>query len=416
MKAYRSSVSMPQTAAAPSAPSAPPSATIGHPDWLLAVAVAALTLFGLIMIYSTTYPWVDDDPTRFLERQGMYAVAGVALMLVMMRVRYQWWRRWSVPLMLGTLALLFFVLVVGKAGFGATRWFLNGSIQPSEIAKLTVIIYVADWLASKGQQIRKISLGLLPFSIFIGLVTGLILLQPNFSTACLIAATAFVMFFIAGADILQMIIAGLVGSLAAVLLILQAPYRLRRVTIFMDPLADPEGLGYHVTRALATLNAGGVFGVGLGNTPHKFLNLLPAPHTDSIFALIGEEFGYVGALLVVSLYIFIGYRGYRIARNAPDRFAQFLAGGITILMMLQAMINIAVITSSLPFTGVPLPFISFGGSSLVMSLVSVGLLLNISRYQRVEATSNASALDGRRYGGARVSGPIRAAGASRDDR
>lgn len=302
MKVYRSSVSIPQTGTAPSAPTTTPSATVGHPDWLMAVAVAALTLFGLIMIYSTTYPWVDDDPTRFLERQGMYAIAGVALMLVMMRVRYQFWRRWSVPLMLGTLALLFFVLIVGKAGFGATRWFLNGSIQPSEIAKLTVIIYVADWLASKGQQIRKISLGLLPFSIFIGLVTGLILLQPNFSTACLIAATAFVLFFIAGADILQMIIAGLVGSLAAVLLILQAPYRLRRVTIFMDPLADPEGLGYHVTRALATLNAGGVFGVGLGNTPHKFLNLLPAPHTDSIFALIGEEFGYVGALLVVSLY------------------------------------------------------------------------------------------------------------------
>ncbi|MCW5880115.1 MAG: FtsW/RodA/SpoVE family cell cycle protein, partial [Anaerolineae bacterium] len=161
---------------------------------------------------------------------------------------------------------------------------------------------------------------------------------------------------------------------------------------------------------------GSVFGIGLGNTPHKFLNLLPAPHTDSIFALIGEEFGYVGALLVVSLYIFIGYRGYRIARNAPDRFAQFLAGGVTVLMMLQAMINIAVITSSLPFTGVPLPFISFGGSSLVMSLVSVGLLLNISRYQRVEATSNATALDGRRYGRARVSSPVRATGASRDDR
>ncbi|MCW5883129.1 MAG: FtsW/RodA/SpoVE family cell cycle protein, partial [Anaerolineae bacterium] len=239
MKVYRSSVSIPQTGMAPSAPTTTPSATVGHPDWLLAVAVAALTLFGLIMIYSTTYPWVDDDPTRFLERQGMYAVAGVVLMLVMMRVRYQFWRRWSVPLMLSTLALLFFVLIVGKAGFGATRWFLNGSIQPSEIAKLTVIIYVADWLASKGQQIRKISLGLLPFSIFIGLVTGLILLQPNFSTACLIAATAFILFFIAGADILQMIIAGLVGSLAAVLLILQAPYRLRRVTIFMDPLADP---------------------------------------------------------------------------------------------------------------------------------------------------------------------------------
>ncbi len=409
MSVYRSSVSTPNPEAAPSKP-ATPQVQVGQPDWILLALVLGLTVFGLIMIYSITYPWVDDDPMRYMLRQGVYAVVGVPLMLLMMRVPYSTWRRISVPLMFGTLGLLFIVLIIGKAGFGATRWFLNGSVQPSEIAKIAIIIYVADWLASKGQKIRNVSLGLLPFSIFIGLVAGLILLQPNMSTAILIAVTAFTLFFIAGADIMQMIITGLVGSIVAVLLVLSAPYRLRRVTGFLDPMADPDGASYHITRALATLNNGGLVGLGLGNTPHKYLNLLPAPHTDSIFALVGEEFGFLGAAAIVAVYLIIGYRGYRIARNAPDRFGMFVAGGITILMMLQAMINVAVITSTIPFTGVPLPFISFGGSSLVSSLVSVGLLLNISRYKREETVSDASAPVGRRYSGSRLSRAGRASG------
>lgn len=403
MSVYRSTVSLPNATGAPPS-SAKPTTVLGQPDWLLASVVAGLTVLGLIMIYSTTYVWVDEDPTRYFSRQGLYALAGLASLLIMLRIPYQTWQRISVPMMIGTVVLLAVVLIVGKATFNATRWFLNGSIQPSEVAKLVIIIYVADWLASKGQQIRHVSLGLLPFSIIIGVVAGLILLQPNFSTACLIAGTAFILFFIAGADILQMVIASLVGALAAVMLIMQAAYRLRRVTIFMDPLADPDGLGYHVTRALATLNSGGLTGVGLGNTVHKYLNLLPAPHTDSIFALIGEEFGFLGSLGVLALFALVAYRGFRIARQAPDRFGMFLAGGITILLTLQAIVNIAVITSTLPFTGVPLPFISYGGSSLVISLTSIGLLLNISRHQRVETTADASTVSGRRYSRPRVPG------------
>ncbi len=406
-----SSPSIPSAATPP--PAAKPKLVVGAPDWLLAAVVIGLTVLGLIMIYSTTYVWIDGDSTYYLERQGVYAVAGLVILLVMMRVPYQSWQRVSVVMMLAILGLLVVVLIVGKAGFGATRWFLNGSLQPSEVAKLVVIIYVADWLTSKGQQIRYVALGLLPFSIIIGLVAGLILLQPNMSTAMIIAGTAFIMFYAAGADTRQMIATVAIGAVVVAGLIAQASYRAQRWITFLDPLSDPEGVGYHISRALATLNSGGLTGVGLGNTVHKYLNLLPAPHTDSIFALIGEEFGFLGSIGVILLYIVLGYRGYRVARHAPDRFGAFLAGGITILLMLQAMVNIGVITSTLPFTGVPLPFISYGGSSLVISLASVGLLLNISRYQRAE-TEDASTVVGRRYSGARISRASRGASPRKD--
>lgn len=404
MYRYRSSLQSPLDPVVPPPVPVPTGAqeVVRAPDWILAAAVAALTIFGLIMIYSTTYVWDENNPTQFLIKQGTYAAVGIVALLVMMRIPYRFWQRISVALMLVTLIGLGVLLLVAKAKMGAARWFGDGSFQPSEVAKLAVIIYSAAWLASKGQKIRSVTVGLIPFSIFIGLVAGLILLQPNMSTATLIALTAFSMFLIAGADMVQMVVATLMGTLAASLLILNASYRLRRVAIFMDPLSDPDGLGYHITRALAALNAGGLVGLGLGNSPHKWNNMLPAPHTDSIFALIGEELGFIGALVVVVVYVLIAYRGLRIAQKAPDRFGMLLASGITVLFTLQAMINIAVITSTAPFTGVPLPFISYGGSSLVISLATIGLLLNISRHVRVESTADAPSTVGRRHRGTRV--------------
>ena len=404
MYRYRSSVQVPLDPPPPPPAPAPTAVqeVVRAPDWILAAAVAALTIFGLIMIYSTTYVWDDNSPAYFLMRQGAYAAVGIVSLLVMMRIPYRFWQRISVALMLVTLIGLGVLLLVAKAKMGAARWFGDGSFQPSEVAKLAVIIYSAAWLASKGQKIRSVTVGLIPFSIFIGLVAGLILLQPNMSTATLIALTAFSMFLIAGADMLQMFVATLIGTLAAGLLILNAAYRLKRVAIFMDPLSDPDGLGYHITRALAALNAGGLVGLGLGNSPHKWNNMLPAPHTDSIFAMIGEELGFIGALVVIGVYVLIAYRGLRIAQKAPDRFGMLLASGITTLFTLQAMINIAVITSTAPFTGVPLPFISYGGSSLVISLATIGLLLNISRHVRVESTADAPSTLGRRHRGPRV--------------
>ncbi len=404
MYRYRSSVQAPLDPPPVPVASAPPTVqeATRPPDWILAAAVAALTIFGLIMIYSTTYVWDENNPAMFLIKQGTYAAVGIVGLLVMMRIPYRFWQRISVALMLATLAGLGVLLIVAKAKMGAARWFGDGSFQPSEVAKLAVIIYSAAWLASKGQKIRSVTVGLIPFSIFIGLVAGLILLQPNMSTATLIALTAFSMFLIAGADMVQMFVATLIGTLAAGLLILNAAYRLKRVAIFMDPLSDPDGLGYHITRALAALNAGGLVGLGLGNSPHKWNNMLPAPHTDSIFAMIGEELGFIGALVVIGVYVLIAYRGLRIAQKAPDRFGMLLASGITTLFTLQAMINIAVITSTAPFTGVPLPFISYGGSSLVISLATIGLLLNISRHVRVESTADAPSTLGRRHRGPRV--------------
>ena len=355
-------------------------------DVALVLAVATLLAVGLIMVYSTTYALgfrLYANPNFFLVRQGMWVVVGVAALLVMTRVRYTGWQRISVLVMAGMLLLLAALLIFGGERFGGRRWFFGGSVQPSELAKLAVVIYIADWLSSKGEQIRDVTYGLIPFAILIGVVTGLILLQPDFSTSMLIAATAFAMFFVAGAEVKQLAISFLVGGLALAILILQAPYRLERIAVFLDPMSDPSEDGYQIVQTLRALVRGGVTGQGLGNSQQK-LGALPAAHTDAIFAVLGEELGLVGGLVVIGLFAILAYRGFRIAQNAPDTFGMMLATGITAWLAFQALINIAVVTSTMPFTGIPLPFISFGGSSLVTSMAGVGLLLNISKYSVTE--------------------------------
>jgi cell division protein FtsW len=353
-------------------------------DLLLMVAVVALLIVGLMMVYSaTTFSSVNhqlnEDPNSYFVRQLMWLGLGVVVMAAMAHIKYQFWRRFSVLILALALVLLGAVLVLRSEQFGAARWLTEGgSIQPGEFAKLAVIIYVADWLSSKGERIRQVTYGLIPFAVLVGFVDMLIIQQPNFSTAVLIAATAMVMFFIAGGEWWQILVSFVLGSVPLMLLISHYEHAMKRVVSFLFPLSQQAGDNYQTIQALIALASGGLTGMGLGASRQKF-GWLPDAHTDGIFAVLGEELGLIGCLLVLGLFAFLAYRGFRVAMNAPDLFGAVLASGLTWSLILQALVNIAVVTSIAPTTGVTLPFISYGGSSLVTSLASIGLLLSISR-------------------------------------
>jgi cell division protein FtsW len=386
-------------------------------DYLLIITVAALLIVGLMMIYSATFALgyqLYDQPTYYFIRQLLWMGVGLLVMIIFARVEYHTWRRFSILLMTLTLLLLGVVLLIGQERFGGQRWLFNGSIQPSEFSKLAIMIYIADWLSSKGERIRRVSYGLIPFAILLGLITGLIVLQRSLSTAVLIALTALAMFFIAGGNLWQIFVSAILGGGTIAFLTAQSAYRLTRVATFLDPLnADPLNGGYQIRQILIALGSGGIMGLGLGASRQKF-GYIPASHTDGIFAILGEELGLVGSLAVLGLFAFLAYRGFRVAMLAPDSFGRVLASGITCGLIFQAIVNVGVVTASLPFTGVTLPFISFGGSSLVVTMASAGLLLAVSRRtmpedpQEKEERREVDHLR-RRNRGTRVPGPGRRA-------
>jgi cell division protein FtsW len=393
-------------------------------DYTLVLAVAGLVVIGLMMTYSATFDWSyqeHGDSFHIASRQFLWVGLGVGVMVAVAFIPYDRWQQAAVPVMGVTLLLLVSVLIVGEEVFGAKRSFLGGSIQPGELAKLTMSIYVATWLASKGDQIRDVTYGLVPFAVLIGIVAGLIVAQPDVSTSILIVLTALAMFFFAGADILQLAVGGAVSVVTFLILINQFPHAQRRLMEWLEVWGDPTRVSYHIRQALIALGSGGPFGVGLGESKQK-LGYLPTPHTDSIFAILGEEMGFLGCLLVIGLFVILAYRGFKIAREAPDAFAALLACGVTCWLVFQALVNIAVVTGLLPFTGVALPFISCGGSSMVVSLAGVGVLLSISRGKRIGKrthkrggrTLQPATLD-RRWGnrGARLSRPGRRTGSRR---
>lgn len=375
-------------------------------DYPLIIILASLLVIGLLMVYSSSFDFgylVYDQPTYFFGRQIIWALLGTAGMIVMMSVDYHTWRRFSIPLMAGALFLLMLVLVVGKERLGSVRFLFGGSVQPSELCKLIIIIYVADWLSSKGERLRMVTYGLIPFAILIGVVAGLIVMQPNFSTAILIVVTAMAMFFIAGADILQLAIGFIFGGVTFGFLISRSEHALQRITEYIGSFGGAD-IGYHVQQNLSALKAGGVSGAGLGNGAHKLGILLPLAHNDSIFAVLGEELGLIGCLMVVGLFVALAYRGFQIALEAADDFGTVLAAGLTCWLIFQALTNVAVTTNVMPFTGIPLPFISYGGSSLVVSMLGVGLLLSISRGTLEERAEEIARYDfGRRDGRPRIS-------------
>lgn len=356
----------------------------GKIDSLLLITVLALLCIGLVMVYSASSfvaAQLTGDASYYFQKQLLGAVFGVIAMLVTMRIDYRHWRRFSLIGMAIALPLLVVVLRFGTNAYGASRWLSLGpffSFQPSELIKLVLALYIADWLARKGNQVSTFLYGLAPFVILLGLVIGLVLLENDMGTASVIAALTTVMFFTAGANIWQFVLALSGGGL---IFLTQAfhGYRLQRLIGFLDPFQHKTDINLQLYQSLLALGSGGLFGLGLGASRQK-AGYLPLPHIDSIFAIVGEELGFLGCAVIIALFLLLAFRGFRLARRTQDVYGALLATGITTWLVVQALINIGATTGSIPYTGVPLPFISFGGTSLVVSLAGVGVLLNISRY------------------------------------
>ncbi len=352
-------------------------------DWGLLSIVATLLLFGTVMVFSASFAqgiFGKENPYYYAMYQlGWIALGSIAL-IVAARIPYEFWEKWSVPLMGIALLSLVAVVFFGDETFGSTRTFFHGRVQPSEPAKIAIIIYISAWLASKGERVRDVQVGLLPFAMLMGIITLLLISQPDISTAALIVATAIIMFFVAGANGKQMLLIAVGGTITFALIVRYSSYAGGRVERFWESFRDPmASKEWQVGQAVRALARGGVTGMGLGNADAKLPGYLPVSWSDNIFPVIGEELGFLGVLLVILLFALLAYRGLRTALHAPDNFGMLLATGITALVTLQALLNVAVSVSLAPPTGVTLPLISYGGSSLVTIMGGIGILLSVSR-------------------------------------
>ena len=357
-------------------------------DSKLLFAVFALLAIGLVAIASAGVFYAEtrfNDDYYFLKRQLLYGILpGIAALYFFQKADYHRWQKWVVPLFMMNILLLVLVFVpgVGTKVYGASRWVQIGPLmfQPSEMTKLAVILYLAAWFVAKGKEkVSDLFEGLVPFMAIFGVIAFLIMKQPDTGTLGVIFLISMAIFFAAGARVshLGALFAGGLVSLA--ILIKLAPYRLQRFLVFLNPDLDPQGVGYHVNQALLAIGSGGFWGLGLGHSRQKF-NYLPEPVTDSIFAVFSEEWGFIGAIVVLSLFVFLAWRGFSVAKHASDEFGKLAAIGITMWIITQAFVNIAAISGLIPLTGIPLPFISYGGTSLVFLMAGVGILLNISRH------------------------------------
>jgi len=383
-------------------------------DFVLLGVTVALTLFGLLMVYSAGPKFAvfaEKPPDFFLIRQLLWAGVGMVAVGITAFFDYHFYRKLSVWMMLATIGSLFVVMLLGESTLGSTRSILGSSVRPSELAKLVTIIYVSVWLNSKREVLNSISLGLLPLGVILGITAILILAQPDLSAAITIMIIGGLLFFLAGGAWRQIVLVVAVAVLVGWLAINLYPTGRTRVTDYIAGLQNPLNASYHVRRSLEAIINGGVFGVGIGHSSTKFTGL-PVAHTDSIFAIVTEETGLLGSGLLLIAYLVILWRGLSIARKAPDLLGQLLAAGISIWITLEAFINMAVMVNLLPHAGNALPFISYGGSSLVVTLAGVGILLNIGRLSEKNTPQGgntfASVVDLRwRNGWRRVSRPGR---------
>ncbi len=355
-----------------------------HVDRWLLLLVVLLLVIGTLMVYSATFDWSYqsfDSETEILLRHLRNIAIGAVGLAVLALLDYRYLRRLVVWMLLVTIGLLLAVWLFGDDTFGARRALIEGSLQPGEVAELVIVVYMAAWLSSRRAQIQSLGYGLVPFSVLVGGVAGLVILQPDLSTAAIITITSAVMFFLAGADWRQLL--ATLGLTSLVILLVTwlgflPGYARDRVTTYLAGVSDLTQANYHVQQAVIAFLNGGWTGVGLGNGRQKF-GFLPAPHTDSIFAVIGEELGVLGSAFVVLLYVALVIRGFHIARRARDPYGALLAAGLTVWIAVKALLNIAVMTAVVPSTGTPLPFISFGGSSLVVLMAGTGMMLSVSR-------------------------------------
>lgn len=350
-------------------------------DMPMLLAVVALLVFGLIMLYSASFDFSFNEygsATYMFNRQLMWLGVGVTAAFVLSLLDYHNWRKMVLPAMLGTIGLLVTVLIVNEIRLGASRTLLNGSYQPSELAKLMAVIYLAVWLYAKRQFLHDVTIGLIPLGVILGIIGGLIYLQPDLSAAGTVLILGGVLFFLAGADIKQIAFLLILAVVMGWIVVQFSITGQDRVNTFWAGLQDPTNASYHVQRSFEAIIKGSVFGVGLGQADTKLTGLPFAP-TDSIFAVVAEELGLFGSFILMSLYGVLVWRGLVIARRAPDMLGTLLASGMTFWIGIEALINMSVMVGLMPFAGNALPFISAGGSNLVSTLCAIGIMLNISR-------------------------------------
>ncbi len=354
-------------------------------DRTLFIMVLIIAIFGIVMIYSASSIWADykfHDAFKFVKSQSIFFLIGAILMYVISKVDYNFFKK-KANLILGIcFILLTLVLIpgIGSVRNGSRSWFSIGGlgIQPSEFAKIGLIIYTAKYLSSNKKELRSIKKGILPILFVIMVFFLLIMLEPDFGTAMVIVLTLVSLIFISGVKVSFFLKIGLVGLLGIVALIIVAPYRMARIVSFLNPWSDPLGSGFQIIQSLYAIGPGGLLGQGFLNSHQKHF-YLPEPQTDFIFSIISEEFGFLGVLIVTSFFGFIFYRTVKISLKTNDLFGKFLAFGLGIGIVIQAVLNLSVVIGLIPVTGVTLPFFSYGGSSLLVTMISMGIILNISR-------------------------------------
>lgn len=352
-------------------------------DKPLVLIVGVLLALGSGMVFSTTFNWslVDygSSTAIFLQFHMRNVALAVLACTIFAVIDYRFWRRFAPFVLLITFGALVAVNIFGDDTFGARRALIGGSLQPGELAEFAMVFYMAAWLGAKRTKASSLIFGLIPFMVLLGLIIVPIAIQPDFSTVAIIILTTGAMFFVAGARIWHLATIGVVAILIGIFAVQNWSYAQDRVDTYLASLSDPTQANYHTQQVITAFVTGGWTGKGLGQGTQKFNNALPAPHTDSIFAVIGEELGVVGASFVVLMFVAFVIRGFQIARRAVDPFGALLAIGFTLLVAVQALLNIAVMTAIIPTSGLPLPFISYGGSALIVTMIGVGMLLSVSR-------------------------------------
>lgn len=355
-------------------------------DKILLISTIILISFGVLMVYSSSSIWAEykyNDAFKFVKSQFIFFLIGLILIYITSKMNPEFLEEHSNKLLFGCLLLLVLVLIpgIGKVRNGSRSWFGIGplGIQPSEFSKLGLIIYTSKYLSHNNKNVKNIKKGLLPLFLVICIFFLLIMLEPDFGTAMVIVLTLVVLIFISGPDISFFLKIGLIGLVGIVVLIAIAPYRLKRITAYLNPWSDPLGSGFQIIQSLYAIAPSSLLGSGFGNSIQKNF-YLPEPQTDFIFSIIVEEFGIIGVILVLGLFSIIFYRSIKISLRQNDLFKKYLSFGLSFGLILQVMLNILVVTGTIPTTGITLPFLSYGGSSLLISMISIGIILSISKY------------------------------------
>lgn len=355
-------------------------------EYTLFISVILLSIFGVIMIYSASSIWAEykfNDQFRFLKYQGLFFMLGIILMYYFSKIDYRKYYKHSNKILIAVIILLILVLIpgIGTVRNGSRSWFGIGSfgIQPSEAMKLALIIFTAKYLNNNPNSMKNFKKGVLPILILTLFIFAIIMLQPDFGTGTILVMAIIGMLFVGGLNLKIFVKFAITGLIGVVGLVLIAPYRLKRILSFLDPWSDPLGSGFQIIQSMYSIGPGGLFGLGFGNSIQKHF-YLPEPQTDFIFSIISEEFGFVGIIIISILFITIYYNAIKISIKCKDPFGKYLSFGITFGLIFQTLLNLSVVIGLVPVTGVTLPFLSYGGSSLIITMISIGVILNISRY------------------------------------